>query len=68
MKKGKVWLVAIVLLTAIVALSLSACVTNGKDGVSVDSIEKTGTQGDIDIYTIYYSDGSTATAARANFG
>ena len=59
MKKGKVWLVAIVLLTAIVALSLSACVTNGKDGVSIDSIEKTGTQGDIDIYTIYYSDGST---------
>lgn len=59
MKKGKVWVVAIVLLTAIVALSLSACVTNGKNGVSVDSIEKTGTQGDIDIYTIYYSDGST---------
>ena len=53
MKKGKVWVVAIVLLTAIVTLSLSACVANGKDGVSVDSIEKTGTQGRVGLTLLY---------------
>jgi len=33
--------------------------SNGKDGVGIDRIEKTGTEGNVDIYTIYYTDGTT---------
>lgn len=39
---------------------------DGKDGVSVTKIEKTGGEGNIDIYTITYSDGSTSTFTVTN--
>lgn len=39
---------------------------NGKNGVSVTSIEKTGTEGEKDIYTITYSDGTTSTFTVTN--
>lgn len=39
---------------------------NGKNGVSVSSIEMTGTEGEKDIYTITYSDGTTSTFTVTN--
>ena len=39
---------------------------SGADGVSVDRIEKTGTDGLVDTYTIYYSDNSTSTFQVTN--
>ncbi len=38
----------------------------GKDGVSVKSITKTSSEGNIDTYTITYSDGSTSTFSVTN--
>ncbi len=39
---------------------------NGKDGVSIVSVVKTGSNGEIDTYTITYSDGSTSTFTIRN--
>ena len=39
---------------------------DGKDGVSVVSIEKTSSNGNVDTYTITYSDGSTSTFTVTN--
>lgn len=39
---------------------------DGKDGVSVVSISKTNTDGNVDTYTIAYSDGSTSTFTVTN--
>ena len=39
---------------------------SGKDGVSVVSITKTATSGNVDTYTITYSDGSTSTFTVTN--
>ena len=36
-------------------------ITDGKDGVGIEKIEKTDTTGLIDTYTIYYTDDSTST-------
>lgn len=38
----------------------------GKDGVSVKSITKTSSEGNVDTYTITYSDGSTSTFSVTN--
>lgn len=38
----------------------------GKDGVSIQNIEKTSTSGSVDTYTITYSDGSTSTFKVTN--
>lgn len=38
----------------------------GKDGVSITSIAKTGTNGNVDTYTITYSDGNTSTFTVTN--
>lgn len=38
----------------------------GKDGRGIDRIEKTGSDGDVDIYTIYYTDGTTFVFTIAN--
>ena len=38
----------------------------GKDGVSVKSITKTSSEGNVDTYTITYSDGSTSTFSITN--
>lgn len=38
----------------------------GKDGVSITKVEKTGTDGLIDTYTITYSDGKTSTFTVTN--
>ena len=40
--------------------------TPGKDGVGIDRIEKTNTQGLVDTYTIYLTDDSTYTFAVTN--
>jgi len=40
--------------------------TNGKDGVSVSSITKTSSEGNVDAYTITYSDGTTSTFTVTN--
>lgn len=40
--------------------------TPGKDGVGIDRIEKTGTQGLVDTYTIYLTDESTYTFTVRN--
>lgn len=40
--------------------------TNGKDGVSVAKIEKTGTDGLVDTYTITFSNGTTTTFTITN--
>ena len=40
--------------------------SNGKDGVGIRSIEKTGTKDNIDTYTITYTDGTTSTFIVTN--
>lgn len=39
---------------------------DGKDGISIVSIEKTSSEGNVDTYTISYSDGSTSTFTVTN--
>ena len=39
---------------------------DGKDGVGIASIEKTGTVGNVDTYTITYTDGTTTTFTVTN--
>lgn len=39
---------------------------DGKDGVGIASIEKTGTIGNVDTYTITYTDGTTSTFTVTN--
>ncbi len=50
-------------LCAALAFSLSGCFLFEREGypVSITSIEKTARDGLVDIYTIYYSDGTTST-------
>ncbi len=40
--------------------------TNGKDGVSIKGVSKTSSAGNVDIYTITYSDGSTSSFTVTN--
>ena len=70
-----------IILMGLVPLTLSGCDTKtvagpqgeqgtpgepGADGVSVVSIEKTETEGNVDTYTITYSDGTTSTFTVTN--
>ncbi len=55
-------------LCATLAFSLSGCFLFEREGypVSITSIEKTATDGLVDTYTIYYSDGTTSTFTVTN--
>lgn len=60
MSKKKMFIVAAALILCLaLAGVLAACA--GNDGVGVKSIEKTGSEGSTDIYTVYYTDGTTTT-------
>ena len=60
MSKKKMFIVAAALILCLaLAGVLAACA--GSDGVGVKSIEKTGSEGSTDIYTVYYTDGTTTT-------
>ena len=54
-KKG---LLKALLACLILSLGFSSCELVQKERVSIVSIEKTATEGLVDTYTIYYSDGS----------
>ncbi len=40
--------------------------SDGADGVGIDRIEKTGSDGNVDTYTIYFTDGETTTLTVTN--
>lgn len=59
-------LVAALAICVLLAGALAACATDGQDGLGIKSIEKTGTSGLTDTYTVTYTDGSTFTFQVTN--
>ena len=54
--------IALLSVTAACCFAFSGCVgKTGNDGRGIVSIQKTGTNGLVDTYTVYYTDGTTST-------
>lgn len=65
MKTKRSFLIAVVVVLLLISsIALAAC--NNDPAKSIVSIEKTGTQGLVDTYTITYSDGTTTTFSITN--
>lgn len=58
--------ICVVSLTVILCLTCAACGAFGGGAVGIASIEKTGTEGLVDTYTITMTDGSTSTFTVTN--
>ena len=59
MKGRKTAVVIAVALICVLLVGVLAACADGQDGVGIKSIEKTGTDGNVDTYTVTYTDGST---------
>ena len=59
MKGRKTAVVIAVALICVLLVGVLAACADGQDGVGIKSIEKTGTEGNVDTYTVTYTDGST---------
>ena len=65
--KKIVLIICVLALIATICLGCAACgLFKGKDAVGISSIEKTGTEGLVDTYTITMTDGSTSTFTVTN--
>ena len=65
--KKIVLIICVLALIAAMCLGCAACgLFKGKDAVGISSIEKTGTEGLVDTYTITMTDGSTSTFTVTN--
>ena len=59
-------LVACVIMLGLCLFAFTACDLFGKDGVGIEKIEKTGTEGLVDTYTITLTNGETSTFTVTN--
>ena len=58
-RKTPIIIIAVLIICLAAAGVLAACSASGADGVGIKSIEKTGSSGNVDTYTIYYTDGNS---------
>ena len=70
--KGMKHVIALLLGSLLFGCALSGCGADGKDGkdgqdgVGITSIEKTASEGGVDTYTVYFSDGTSTTFEVTN--
>ena len=62
----KIFVIVMICVLVISAVTLSACDAFGGKAIGIESIEKTGTKGLVDTYTITMTDGSTSTFTVTN--